>query len=279
MSGELCCCTAVQTGEVAVIENCGKFSHIESAGCVCLIPCVQQIIGRQSLRQQELKCELETKTKDNVFVNVKISVQFIPIKQKLYEAFYTLADHHGQMQVYVFDTIRAALSELNLDQVFESKDSISLSLKTHLAETFDDYGFEVLNALIVDMTPDQRVRDAMNEINAAARQKESALQRAEGEKVLKVKRAEAEMESMYLSGLGVARQRSAIMDGLRNSITDFSSEVSGSSSKDVMDLLILTQYFDTLQELGTKLNTKVVFTVGDSNGFQQGMMQSFAGSN
>jgi regulator of protease activity HflC (stomatin/prohibitin superfamily) len=182
-----------------------------------------------------------------VFVTVHTSVQYQAIKEKVYSAFYVLTNPHEQMTAYVYDVIRATLPTMTLDQSFEAKEEISHSLKTHLQEVMSSYGFIILQALVTDLSPAAIVRDAMNEINASKRMKEAAYQKAEGEKVLKVKRAEAESESMYLSGVGVARQRTAIMDGLKGSVVQFSSEVKGANAKDVMDLLILNQYFDTIQ--------------------------------
>jgi len=220
---------------------------------------------------------LETKTKDNVFVTVFVSVQYQTIREKVYSAYYVLSDPHSQMRAYVYDTIRASVCGMNLDHAFESKEEISLSLKTHLQETMNNYGVIILNALVTDLSPDVKVRDAMNEINASKRLKESAYQRAEGEKILKVKKAEAEAESMYLSGVGVARQRKAIMDGLKDSIIAFSSNVPGTTPKDVMDLLVLNQYFDTLQDMSNN-NTKVVFLSNDTGGnsFRNQMMEADA---
>lgn len=226
---------------------------------------MEYVAGKISLRVQELKVDLETKTKDNVFVHVYVSVQYQIIKEKVYQAFYVLSDVQAQMRAYVFDTIRASLCQMDLDHAFESKDEISMSLKTHLHEIMSSYGISILNALVTDLSPDPRVRDAMNEINASKRLKESAYQRAEGEKILKVKRAEAEAESMYLSGCGVARQRKAIMDGLKDSIVAFSSNVKGTTPKDIMDLLVLNQYFDTIQEMASS-NTKCVFLANEDHG-------------
>jgi len=151
------------------------------------------------------------------------------------------------MVAYVYDVVRGTLPKMTLDESFESKDTLSTEIKHHLEEVMSSYGFQILNVLVTDLSPAVVVREAMNEINANKRLKEAAYQRAEGEKILKVKRAEAESESMYLSGVGVARQRKAIMDGLKESVVQFSTEVSASTPKDVMDLLILNQYFDTLQ--------------------------------
>lgn len=226
------------------------------------------------MRVQELFVTCETKTKDNVFVNCSASIQYQVILKESYKAFYKLANPESAMRAYVFDVIRASLPSMKLDHAFESKDEISVALKEHLSSVMESYGFLIIQALVVDIAPDSRVRDAMNEINASKRLKEAATQRAEGEKVLKVKKAEAESESMYLSGVGVAKQRRAIMDGLKDSIVHFSSD-SGVKPKDVMDLLILNQYFDTLTEVGTAPNTKIVYTAGP-NPTRDGMMQANA---
>jgi regulator of protease activity HflC (stomatin/prohibitin superfamily) len=181
------------------------------------------------------------------------------------------------MRSYIYDTLRAAICMRTLDQAFDSKDEISQMVKDHLKQSFDDYGFQILQALVTDLSPNNRVRDAMNEINASKRIKEASYQKAEGEKLLKVKRAEAEAESMYLQGVGVARSRHAIMDGLKESIVGFSNSVDGASHKDVMDLLILTQYFDTLQDVGSK--GKTVFLPSDNNQTRNGLLQAQASYN
>jgi len=271
-----CCCFAViSTAEVGVIQRFGKFSRFAEPGCFFICCPIELVTGRVSLRVQELNVELETKTKDNVFVKVHSSVQYQVIRDKVYFAFYSLTNVKMQLEAYVFDTLRSALCDLTVDEAFESKDNIALELKKHLTEVMSNYGISIATALVTDLSPDSRVRDAMNDINAAKRLKESAYARAEGEKILKVKRAEAEAESMYLSGMGVARQRKAIMLGLKDSIVDFSHSVSGASAKDVMDLLILNQYFDTLQQVGQG-GGKVVF-LSENRDFTTSIMQANAG--
>lgn len=271
-----CCFTVVSTSEVAVVEKCGKFDRFAEAGLACffMYP-FEYTAGKISLRVQELNCNLETKTKDNVFVTVASSVQFQIIKDKVYQAFYLMSEPRQQMRAYVLDIIRASICNMTLDEAFESKEDISQQLKGHLSEVMAGYGISILQALVTDLSPDSRVRDAMNEINASKRFKESAVQRAEGEKILKVKKAEAEAESMYLSGVGVARQRKAIMMGLKESIVDFSSSVDGATAKDVMDLLVLNQYFDTLQDLGGG-GGRCVFLPSDQNQMRNAIMEAQA---
>jgi regulator of protease activity HflC (stomatin/prohibitin superfamily) len=194
-----------------------------------------------------INCKLFVYLLKKVFVSVKINVQYQAIREKVYSAFYVLTDHEKQMRSYIFDVVRASLTQMTLDQSFESKEEISMSLKTHLQEVMTNYGYTILQALVTDVAPEAKVRDAMNEINASKRLKEAAYERAEGEKILKVKRAEGESESMYLSGVGIARERKAIMEGLKDSVLLFSHDVAGVNPKDIMDLLILNQYFDTIQ--------------------------------
>jgi regulator of protease activity HflC (stomatin/prohibitin superfamily) len=238
---------------------------------------LEMMAGNVSLRVQQLDVNCETKTSDNVFVMVHVSVQYQVIREKVYEAHYSLQNAQEQMRSYIYDTLRAAICMRTLDQAFDSKDEISQMVKDHLKQSFDDYGFQILQALVTDLSPNNRVRDAMNEINASKRIKEASYQKAEGEKLLKVKRAEAEAESMYLQGVGVARSRHAIMDGLKESIVGFSNSVDGASHKDVMDLLILTQYFDTLQDVGSK--GKTVFLPSDNNQTRNGLLQAQASYN
>eukprot|EP00607_Mallomonas_marina_P010301 CAMPEP_0182418006 /NCGR_PEP_ID=MMETSP1167-20130531/2455_1 /TAXON_ID=2988 /ORGANISM="Mallomonas Sp, Strain CCMP3275" /LENGTH=284 /DNA_ID=CAMNT_0024591945 /DNA_START=89 /DNA_END=943 /DNA_ORIENTATION=+ len=274
----ICCCfTIVNTSEVAIIERLGKFSRAEEAGCKFLLCPLEYVDGKTSLRVQQLNVECETKTKDNVFVQTKVSVQFQPIKEKIYQSYYLLANPEAQMRSYVFDVIRSALPQLTLDQAFESKDDISRSLKSHLEVVFSGYGFTILQALVTEMNPNARVRDSMNEINASKRLKEAAYQRAEGEKIVVVKNAEAQAESMYLSGVGVARQRKAIMDGFRENLSEFTGQLGNSSKKEVLDLLVLNQYFDTLQEVAGSPTTKVVFLSSESD--QSGMRNSILQAN
>merc|ERR1719473_2350645 len=178
------------------------------------------------------------------------------------------------MKAYIFDVIRASLTQMNLDDAFESKEELSQNLKQHLQEVFNTYGFTILQALVTDLNPEAMVKDAMNEINAAKRLKEAAYQRAEGEKVVKVKKAEAASESMYLSGVGIARERKAIMDGLKDSVNMFQHDVTDVKAKDVMDLLILNQYFDTVNEIGKNKECKVIFLPNDHNEARQSLMEA-----
>jgi len=245
-----CCLVCVRTQEVGIVEDLGQFKRLLDPGlhfigfpCVCLV-------GRLSLRIQQLDVVCETKTKDNVFVQVAVAVQYRVLAASAYEAFYRLTDPKGQIQSYVFDVVRSTVPKMELDEAFASKDEIADAVLAQLKDVMSGYGYEIRNTLVTDLAPDSRVKASMNEINASKRLKEAAAHKAEADKTKQVKAAEAEAEARYLSGLGVARQRKAIIEGLQSSVSEFSSQVDGASPKDVMSILLLTQYLDTLSVVG-----------------------------
>jgi regulator of protease activity HflC (stomatin/prohibitin superfamily) len=238
--------------EAGVIEDCGKFSTIFAPGFHVFIPCFQAVRSEVSLKIRHLDIMCDTKTKDNVFVRVVVAIQYKVVDSKVPSAFYKLTDPAMQIRSYVFDVIRSSLPRLLLDEAFASKDEVASAVRTQLAQQMSEYGYEIIAALVVDLDPDSAVKNAMNQINASARLREAAAEKAEAEKILQVKAAEAEAESKYLHGLGVAKQRKAIVEGLRDTVNDFSADVGGSSAKDIMDLLLVTQYFDMLKEVGAQ---------------------------
>jgi len=244
------CLECIREKEVGVVENLGQFSRLVGEGPSCILWPLQSVVAKLSLRVQQLDVVCETKTKDNVFVQVGVAVQFQIITESAYDAWYRLSDPNSQIQAYVFDVIRSTVPRLELDQAFESKDDIARAVLTQLQKTMKDYGYSIVNTLVTDLSPDHKVKASMNEINAAKRLKEAASHQAEADKVRQVKAAEGEAEAKYLSGLGVARQRKAIVQGLQASVSDFSDDVPGATPKDVMDLLLLSQYFDTLSVVG-----------------------------
>ncbi|XP_061995303.1 hypersensitive-induced response protein 2 isoform X1 [Rosa rugosa] len=258
--GQCLGCVQVDQSTVAIRETFGKFDDVLEPGCHCLPWCLgSAIAGHLSLRVQQLDVRCETKTKDNVFVTVVASIQYRALADKASDAFYKLSNTRGQIQSYVFDVIRASVPKLDLDSTFEQKNDIAKAVEEELEKAMSHYGFEIVQTLIVDIEPDEHVKRAMNEINAAARMRLAASERAEGDKILQIKRAEGEAESKYLSGLGIARQRQAIVDGLRDSVLAFSENVPGTSSKDVMDMVLVTQYFDTMKEIGASSKSNSVF--------------------
>ena len=240
----------VRQQTVAIVERFGRFKKASRAGLNFKIPLIDQIAGRVNLRVQQLDVQVETKTKDNVFVFVIVSVQYFVPPEKVVDAFYKLQNPQEQITAYVFDTVRARVPAVNLDQLFEMKDDIATAVKAELDSVMDDFGYGIVKALVTDINPDEKVKVSMNEINAAQRLREAAIQQAEADKIRVVKAAEGEAESKALQGQGIANQRKAIIEGLKESVENFSSAVNGVNSQDVMNLVMMTQYFDTIKELG-----------------------------
>lgn len=241
----------------AVIERFGKFSRIGKPGLNFKLPFIERVAAKLSLRLQQLDVRIETKTEDNVFVHVTVSVQFFVLPEKVVDAFYRLEDPGRQITSYVFDVVRARVPKIKLDDVFANKDDIANAVKHELADAMDDFGYGIVKALVTDIDPDPQVKQSMNEINAAQRQRVAATERGEADRILKVKAAEAEAQSKALSGRGIADQRKAIVDGLRESIDHFSKSIPGTTAQDVMALIVATQYFDTLRDMAMhgRMNT------------------------
>ncbi len=241
-----------------IIERFGKFHRIAPAGLRFKVPIMDKLVARVNLRVQQLDVVVETKTGDDVFVHLKVSVQYFVIPTKVYDAFYRLTNVHQQVTSFIFDLVRARVPKLKLDDVFEKKDEIADAVKNELHNTMEDFGYDILKALVTDIDPDAKVKEAMNEINAATRMRMAAAEKGEADRILKVKAAEADAQSKALQGKGIADQRKAIIEGLRDSVEEFRAAVEGSSAKDVMMLVLMTQYFDTLQSLGEHSNTNTI---------------------
>jgi len=253
-------CASIEHQTTGVVESCGDYSRLATPGLnVFNIFCGETLRGVVSLRLQQLDVSCETKTHDNVFITLMCSVQYQVIPGRVYDAFYQLTDHTQQIRAYVFDAVRAEVPKMILDDVFEQKDDIARVVREEVSRAMEPYGFEIIQALITDINTDHKVKEAMNEINASQRMRVAAREKAEAEKTLLVKAAEADAESKFLAGTGIARQRKALIEGLRDSVVDFSEQIPGSSAKEVMDLVLITQYFDTLKELGAKSRTSTLF--------------------
>lgn len=273
-----CLWKCIPTQSVAVIERCGKFNRLGSAGFNWVICCFgDSVAGSISLRVQQLDVSVETKTKDNVFVRIVVSVQYQALPQQVYDAFYKLADNKAQITAYVFDVVRSTVPKLNLDDVFTSKVEIAGDVKEELQKAMGEFGYQILQTLVTDIDPEARVKAAMNEINAAQRLRQAAFEKAEADKVRVVKAAEADAESKYLAGQGIARQRQAIVNGLRDSVMAFESEVEGITSHDVVQMMLMTQYFDMLKDVGTTSGNNSIFVPHTPGAVGQAMDQVRAG--
>ena len=249
----------VRTAEVAIVTRFGKFLTVANPGLNWKLPFFDSVSGVVSLRVNQITLTMETKTKDNVFVTIPISVQNRVRPEKVYDAFYKLSDPKAQIQSYVEQVILGHVPGMTLDEVFASQSSIAAAVKQELDADMATFGYEIVNVLVTDIVPDSKVKAAMNDINAAQREQVAANARGEAEKILVVKKAEAESESKALQGQGIANQRKAIIEGLQVSIEQFQKVVDGASSKDVMQLVMVTQYFDTLKSIGESDKTNTLF--------------------
>jgi len=246
----------VKQQSLKIIERFGKFKRVAKPGINVKIPFVDKVVSETDLRIQQLVVGIETKTKDNVFSLIKIAVQYFVISEKAYESFYKLDNPQKQIEAYVYDVVRSQVPKLTLDETFEKKDDIAVAVKKELSTIMDDFGYSIVTALVVDIEPAANVKESMNNINAAQRDRVAANERGEAEKILAIKRAEAESESKRLSGEGTANERKAIIKGFEESIAAFSTST-GIKSDEVMGLVLMTQYFDTIRSVGDKGNATV----------------------
>lgn len=269
----------VKQQEVALIERLGKYHSIAHAGLNFKIPFIDWIAGKLSLRIQQLDVKVETKTKDNVIVQIQVSVQYRIKDGGVYDAYYKLEDPTQQITAYVLDLVRSETPTMILDDIFEKKDSIANAVKSHLTNTMQDFGFEIIKALVTNIELEAKVKNAMNEINEQQRLQVAAQAKGEAEKILMVKKAEAEAESKRLQGEGTANQRKAIINGLSHSVEDFQKSVPGVSSAEIMNLVLITQYFDTLKEIGSHNKSSTILLPQLPNDIASQLQQSIITGN
>jgi len=263
-----------------IVERFGKFHSIRQSGLQLKIPLIDRIAGRVNLKIQQLDVIIETKTKDNVFVKLKVSVQFMVVKETVYDAFYKLEFPHDQITSYVFDVVRAEVPKLKLDDVFERKDDIAIAVKRELNEAMTTYGYTIINTLVTDIDPDIQVKNAMNRINAADREKTVAEFEAEASRIRIVAKAQAEAESKKLQGQGIADQRREIARGLVESV-DVLNKV-GINSQEASALIVVTQHYDTLQAIGADTNSNLILLPNSpqaGSDMLNNMVASFSASN
>jgi len=253
----MACCFSVSADQTAIIERWGSFKQQVGPGLHFKVPFMDSVRGKVSMRVHQLDVSCETKTSNNVFLTVVVSIQYEVIPTKVREAYYRLLNPGAQITSYVFDVIRANVPSMELNEVFTNKENIATQVKEDLRNKMDDYGYRILDALVTDIDPNKEVKKAMNDIEASKRFREAALEKAEAEKIIKVKEAEADAESKFLSGQGIARQRQAIIHGLQESVSQFSDNL-GVSAEEVMHLILMTQYFDTLQQVSDNSHTNTI---------------------
>jgi len=246
----------VKQQSAAIVERFGKFHSIRQSGLHLKIPLIDRVAGRLSLKIQQLDVIIETKTLDDVFVKIKVSVQYKVVTEKVYDAFYKLDYPHDQITSYVFDVVRAEVPKMKLDDVFVKKDDIALAVKAELNDAMMDYGFDIIRTLVTDIDPDPQVKIAMNRINAADREKTAAQYEGDAQRILIVEKAKAEAESKRLQGQGIADQRREIARGLEESV-DVLNRV-GINSQEASALIVVTQHYDTLQAIGSETNSNLI---------------------
>ncbi len=253
----------VKQQTAAVVERLGKFHSIKSPGLHFKIPVIDKVRGRINLKTQQLDVNVETKTFDDVFVRIKVSVQFLVLADGVYDAFYRLENPHDQITSYVFDVVRAEVPKMRLDDVFVKKDDVANAIKNELQEAMNNYGYQIVRALVTDIDPDQQVKEAMNRINAAEREKIAAEYEGEAERIRIVAKAKAEAESKRLQGQGIADQRREIAKGLEESVEVLNNV--GINSQEASALIVVTQHYDTLQSMGENTNSNLILMPNSPN--------------
>ena len=270
----------VKQQSAAVVERFGKFVSIRQSGLQIKIPIIDSVAGRLSLRIQQLDVVVETKTKDDVFVKLKVSVQFKVIKEKVYDAFYKLDNPADQITSFIFDVVRAEVPKLILDDVFIKKDDVAIAVKSEIQEAMTEYGFQIIKTLVTDIDPDSQVKESMNRINASEREKVAAQFEGEAQKILIVERAKAEAESKRLQGQGIADQRREIARGLEDSVKVLNGV--DINSQEASALIVVTQHYDTLQSVGSSSNSNLILMPNSPQAGSEmlnNMVASFTASN
>jgi regulator of protease activity HflC (stomatin/prohibitin superfamily) len=269
----------VKQQTTVVVERFGKFQSIRQAGFNFKIPVVDTVAGKVNLKIQQLDVMIETKTKDDVFVKLKVSVQYQVVQTAVYDAFYKLQNPYAQITSYVFDVVRAEVPKLRLDDVFERKDDIAVAVKSELQEAMQSYGYSIVKALVTDIDPDEQVKHAMNRINSAEREKIAAEYEAEAERIKIVAKAKAEAESKQLQGKGIADQRREIARGLEESVKVLNGV--NINSQEASSLIVVTQHYDTLNSIGASSRSNLILLPNNPSAASDmltNMVTSFAAS-
>lgn len=268
----------VKEQSAVIIERLGKFNRVAHSGFGFIIPFVDRKAATVNLRVQQLDVEIETKTKDDVFVHLQVSVQYKIARDKVKEAFYSLDNSRNQIASYVFDDVRAEVPKLELDDVFAKKEDIAIAVQQNIADSMSEYGYVIIKALITDINPDAKVKESMNRINAAKREKEAALEEGEAKKIKIIKEAEAEAESKRLSGEGIAQQRLEIVRGFKESVEDFKRSMENVTHEEIMQFVLMTQYFDTIKDIGSNSKNSTILMPHSPGGMKEYQDQVITGT-
>ena len=268
----------VKEASAAVIERFGKFQSVRTSGLSLLIPFIDNKAALVNLRVQQLDVTIETKTLDNVFVNLQVSVQYMVRKEFVKEAYYSLENAKNQIASYVFDDVRAEVPKLELDDVFAKKEDIAIAVQNNISQSMAEYGYKIIKALITDIDPDSKVKDSMNRINAAKRDREAAHEDGEAKTIMIIKQAEAEAESKRLSGEGIAQQRLEIVRGFKESVEDFKKSLDSVTHEEIMQFVLMTQYFDTIKDIGANSKNSSILMPHSPGGMREFQNQIISGT-
>ena len=268
----------VKEASAAVIERFGKFQSVRTSGLSLMIPFIDSKTSVVNLRVQQLDVTIETKTLDNVFVNLQVSVQYQVRREYVKEAYYSLENAKNQIASYVFDDVRAEVPKLELDDVFAKKEDIAVAVQANISESMAEYGYKIIKALITDIDPDHKVKDAMNRINAAKRDRQAAHEEGEAQKIIIIKQAEAEAESKRLSGEGIAQQRLEIVRGFKESVEDFKKSLDTVTHEEIMQFVLMTQYFDTIKDIGANSKNSSILMPHSPGGMREFQNQIISGT-
>ncbi|MDA9161483.1 SPFH domain-containing protein [Crocinitomicaceae bacterium] len=268
----------VKEASAAVVERFGKFQSIRTSGLSLMIPFIDNKTSVVNLRVQQLDVTIETKTLDNVFVNLQVSVQYQVRREYVKEAYYSLENAKNQIASYVFDDVRAEVPKLELDDVFAKKEDIAIAVQSNISESMAEYGYKIIKALITDIDPDHKVKDAMNRINAAKRDRQAAHEEGEAQKIIIIKQAEAEAESKRLSGEGIAQQRLEIVRGFKESVEDFKKSLDTVTHEEIMQFVLMTQYFDTIKDIGANSKNSSILMPHSPGGMREFQNQIISGT-
>ncbi|EKF98437.1 hypothetical protein TCSYLVIO_010664 [Trypanosoma cruzi] len=252
------CCFCVSTSSLGIVESCGKFQRIANPGCQCLIPCVETVRGRVTLKLQYASVNVETKTKDNALVLITACLHYRVLPEEATNAFYRFANPEKQIGSFAANVIRGEVPKYTLDEVFVASRNIKHAVEEELKERLSQYGFVLEATLVTQIEPSTELQQAIAQTQLNAYRRTAAEHQAELEKIVKIKEAEAEFEEKRLAGVGLAEERRAIMEGLQSSIESFVDGVPGVGARDVVQLLLMNQYFDSLKEVGSTGRNKVV---------------------
>nr|AGN32910.1 hypothetical protein [Trypanosoma rangeli] len=254
----MACCFCVNTSSLGIVENCGKFERVVEPGCHCLIPCVETVRGSVTVKLQFSSVNVETKTKDNALVLITACLHYRVLPLEASNAFYRFSNPREQIASFAANVIRGEVPKYTLDEIFVMSRNIKQAVEEELKERLSQYGFALEATLVTRIEPTQELQAAIEQTQLNAYRRTAAEHKAELDKIIEIKASEAAFEEKRLAGVGLAEERRAIMEGLQSSIESFVDSVPGVGARDVVQLLLMNQYFDSLKEVGNTGKSQVV---------------------